>query len=61
MIFGGPFAVPMWYFISLGLATSILTVENPPLAAELNVVGSDNVAEACFAEGVGRLVYASTW
>jgi UDP-glucose 4-epimerase len=27
----------------------------------LNVVGSANVAEAYFAEGVGRLVYASTW
>jgi UDP-glucose 4-epimerase len=33
----------------------------PALAAELNVVGSVNVAEACLAEGVGRLVYASTW
>ena len=35
--------------------------QNPALAAELNVLGSANVAEACLAEGVGRLIYASTW
>ena len=44
-----------------GVGDVYLAAENPPLAAELNVVGSANVAEACLAEGVGRLVYASTW
>lgn len=38
-----------------------LAAQNPALAAELNVLGSANVAEACLAEGVGRLIYASTW
>ena len=44
-----------------GVGDVYLAAEKPPLAAELNVVGSANVAEACLAEGVGRLVYASTW
>ncbi len=44
-----------------GVGDVYLAADKPPLAAELNVVGSANVAEACLAEGVGRLVYASTW
>jgi nucleoside-diphosphate-sugar epimerase len=44
-----------------GVGDVYLAAEKPALAAELNVVGSANVAEACLAEGVGRLVYASTW
>lgn len=44
-----------------GVGDVYLAAQKPPLAAELNVVGSANVAEACLAEGVGRLVYASTW
>lgn len=44
-----------------GVGDVYLAAENPPLAAKLNVEGSVNVAEACLAEGVGRLVYASTW
>lgn len=44
-----------------GVGDVYLAAEKPPLAAELNVVGSANVAEACLAEGVARLVYASTW
>ncbi len=44
-----------------GVGDVYLAGDNPPLAAALNVTGSANVAEACLAEGVGRLVYASTW
>lgn len=44
-----------------GVGDVYLAAENSPLAAKLNVEGSTNVAEACLAEGVGRLVYASTW
>lgn len=44
-----------------GVGDVYLAAEKPWLAAELNVVGSANLAEACLAEGVGRVVYASTW
>ena len=44
-----------------GVGDVYLAAKKPALAAELNVVGSTNVAEACLAEGVERLVYASTW
>lgn len=38
-----------------------LAMEQPRLAAMVNVVGTVNVLEACRKDGVGRLVYASTW
>lgn len=38
-----------------------LAAEQPALAARLNVTGTANVADACLAAGVARLVYASTW
>jgi len=44
-----------------GVGDVYLAAQKPPLAAELNVVGTANVAEACLAEGVGRVIYASTW
>jgi UDP-glucose 4-epimerase len=44
-----------------GVGDVYLAAEKPWLAAESNVLGSANVAEACLAEGVGRLIYASTW
>jgi len=44
-----------------GVGDVYLAAEKPGLAAESNVVGSANVAEACLAEGVGRVIYASTW
>lgn len=44
-----------------GVGDVYLAAEKPWLAAELNVVGSANLAEACLAEGVRRVVYASTW
>lgn len=44
-----------------GVGDVYLAAEKPWLAAELNVVGTAHLAEACLAEGVGRVVYASTW
>ena len=44
-----------------GVGDVYLAAKKPWLAAESNVVGSTNVAEACLAEGVGRVIYASTW
>src|SRR4051812_7745633 len=44
-----------------GVGDVYLAAEDPARAAMLNVAGTANVAEACVAEGVGKLVYASTW
>ena len=38
-----------------------LALQNPPLAAALNVTGTANVLEACVKTGVKKFVYASTW
>ena len=38
-----------------------LAFENPPLAAAVNVLGTANVLEAALAQGIRRVVYASTW
>ncbi len=38
-----------------------LCYEDPPLAAAINVHGTANVLEAAIREGVGKVVYASTW
>lgn len=44
-----------------GVGDVYLAATKPWLAAEANVVGTTNLAEACVAEGVRRVVYASTW
>jgi UDP-glucose 4-epimerase len=38
-----------------------LAMENPPLAAAVNVAGTANVCEAALGGGVGRVIVASTW
>lgn len=38
-----------------------LAFDKPYLAAELNVVGTANLMEACLRNGVTKVVYASTW
>ena len=38
-----------------------LSLENPPLAAAVNVLGTANVLEAARLQEVQRVVYASTW
>lgn len=38
-----------------------LAFEKPQLAAAVNATGTANVMEACLANGVGKVVYASTW
>jgi len=38
-----------------------LAAEKPALAAAVNVTGTANVCDAALAEGVGRVVVASTW
>jgi len=38
-----------------------LALENPPLAASLNVVGTANLMQAALQNKVGKVVYASTW
>ena len=44
-----------------GIGDVYAAYDNPPLAAAVNVQGTANVLEAACAEGVGRIVYASTW
>lgn len=44
-----------------GVGDVDLAARQPALAADLNVTGAAKVAEACLVEGVGRVVYASTW
>lgn len=44
-----------------GVGDVDLAAKEPVLAAELNVVGSAHVAEACLTERVVRVIYASTW
>ena len=38
-----------------------LAFEKPQLAAAVNATGTANIMEACLANGVGKVVYASTW
>lgn len=38
-----------------------LAFEKPHLAAAVNTTGTANLMEACLANGVGKVVYASTW
>lgn len=38
-----------------------LAFEKPQLAAAVNATGTANLMEACLANGVGKVVYASTW
>ena len=38
-----------------------LAAERPSLAAQTNVAGTSNVCESALAEGIGRVVIASTW
>jgi len=38
-----------------------LALERPPLAANVNVVGTVNILEAAMAAGSRKVVYASTW
>lgn len=38
-----------------------LAFDKPPLAAAVNATGTANVMEACLANGIAKVVYASTW
>lgn len=38
-----------------------LALEKPHLAAAVNVTGTANLMEACLANKVGKVIYASTW
>ena len=38
-----------------------LAFQNPPLAADINVVGTANLLEACSKKGIKKFIYASTW
>lgn len=38
-----------------------LAFEQPPLAAQVNTVGTANIMEAAKESGTGKVVYASTW
>jgi len=44
-----------------GVGDVYLAFDKPYLAAELNVVGTTNLMEACLQNRVGKVVYASTW
>jgi UDP-glucose 4-epimerase len=44
-----------------GVGDVYLAASEPATAAAANVVGTTNVAEAARRNGVGRVVYASTW
>lgn len=44
-----------------GVGDVYLAAREPQTAALLNVTGSANVAEAALRQGVGKVVYASTW
>ena len=44
-----------------GVGDVYLAAEKPYLAASANVVGTATLLEACRTNGVGKVVYASTW